>query len=67
MRNLKLEIEYEGASYCGWQVQTRNKKKKSIQSVLESALSKILQERIHLAGSGRTDAGTHALAQVANF
>lgn len=67
MRNLKLEIEYEGTNYCGWQVQTRNKKKKSIQQVIEVALSKILQERIRLIGSGRTDAGVHASGQVANF
>ncbi|MCX5711354.1 MAG: tRNA pseudouridine(38-40) synthase TruA [Candidatus Omnitrophica bacterium] len=68
MRNLKLEIEYDGTHYCGWQIQGKlNGKKKSIQAVLEDALRKILNEKIQTIVSGRTDAGVHALAQVANF
>jgi len=67
MRNLLLEIEYDGTNYCGWQVQSREKSKKSIQETLEKTLQKILQEKIKLIGSGRTDAGVHALAQIANF
>jgi len=66
MRNLKLEIEYNGRNYCGWQVQP-NTKKKSIQEVIEKVLCKILSEKIKLIVSGRTDAGVHALAQIANF
>ena len=66
MPNLKLEIEYEGTNYCGWQVQNRTSKK-SIQETIEKALRKILQEKVKLIASGRTDAGVHALAQVANF
>jgi tRNA pseudouridine38-40 synthase len=64
MRNIRLEIEYEGTHYCGWQVQ---RKTNSIQEVIEKSLKKILQEKVRLIGSGRTDAGVHALAQVANF
>ena len=68
MRNLKLEIEYDGSVYCGWQIQgSANGSKKSIQEVLEKRLRKILQEKIHTVVAGRTDAGVHALAQVANF
>jgi len=68
MRNLKLEIEYDGTAYCGWQIQGRaNSSKKSIQEVLEKKLRKILQEEIHTIVAGRTDAGVHALAQIANF
>ncbi|MCK9603664.1 MAG: tRNA pseudouridine(38-40) synthase TruA [Candidatus Omnitrophica bacterium] len=67
MRNLKLEIEYDGSNYCGWQLQRRNKKKRSIQGVLEKTLRKVLREEIKLVGSGRTDAGVHAQAQAANF
>jgi len=68
MRNLKLEIEYDGSAYCGWQVQGKaNGTKKSIQEVLEKKLRKILQEEIHTIVAGRTDAGVHALAQTANF
>ena len=68
MRNLKLEIEYDGSAYCGWQIQgSANGSKKSIQEVLEKRLRKILQEDIHTIVAGRTDAGVHALAQVANF
>ena len=66
MRNIKLTIEYEGTRYCGWQVQNRHSGK-SIQETIEKALRKILQEKIKVIGSGRTDAGVHALGQVANF
>jgi len=64
MRNIKLHIEYDGTNYSGWQVQ---KKLKTIQSTIESALRKILQEKIRLIVSGRTDTGVHAQDQVANF
>lgn len=66
MRNIRLEIEYDGRSYCGWQVQ-RREHKKSIQGAIEKALCRILGEKAHLSGSGRTDAGAHAQAQIANF
>ena len=65
MRNIKLTIEYAGTNYAGWQVQ--NKKYRTIQGMLEKALQKILQKRVKIIGSGRTDAGVHALGQVANF
>jgi len=64
MRNIKLTIEYDGTAYHGWQVQARDI---TIQEVIEKALSTMTQEKIRLAGSGRTDAGVHALGQVANF
>lgn len=67
MRNLSLEIEYDGTNYCGWQIQTRHKRKKSIQEVIEKTLHKILQERVKLIAQGRTDSGVHAKAQIANF
>jgi len=66
MRNLKLQIEYDGSNYCGWQAQ-RNSSKKSIQEVIEKTLRKIISEKVKLIASGRTDAGVHALAQIANF
>ncbi len=62
--NIKLTIEYDGTDYHGWQVQSNGK---TIQEVLEHALSEILRENVRLNGSGRTDAGVHALGQVANF
>ncbi|MDD4980890.1 MAG: tRNA pseudouridine(38-40) synthase TruA [Candidatus Omnitrophica bacterium] len=65
MRNIKLTIEYAGTKYAGWQVQGR--RHRTIQGTLEKALQKILREKIHLIGSGRTDAGVHAFGQVANF
>jgi tRNA pseudouridine38-40 synthase len=74
MRNLRLQIAYDGANYCGWQKQNRRKLlgvsrkyKDSIQGTVEKALRKILQQKIKLIGSGRTDAGVHALGQTANF
>ncbi len=67
MRNIKLIIEYDGTDFCGWQVQTRNKDKESIQSVIQDALKIILKESVRLTGSGRTDSGVHAKGQAANF
>ena len=64
MVNIKLTIEYEGTRYYGWQ---RQKSLLSIQGILEEKISQITQEKIILNGSGRTDAGVHALGQVANF
>ena len=65
MRNIRLDICYDGTRYRGWQrlANTGN----TIQSKLETALSRILGEQIEISGSGRTDSGTHALGQVANF
>ena len=65
MRNLRLDICYEGSRYRGWQrlPGTDN----TIQGKIETALSRILDEPIEIIGSGRTDAGTHARMQVANF
>ncbi len=73
MQNIRLVIEYEGTNYRGWQRQERLQatgsklQKKTIQGVLEAALSKITEEKIKVIGAGRTDAGVHALGQVANF
>jgi len=65
MRNIKLVIEYDGSSYAGWQIQQN--RQETIQQTLEQTLQKILQHKVKLIGSGRTDAGVHALGQVANF
>jgi len=70
MRNLKLEIEYDGTNYCGWQSQGNHQSRhrhKTIQETVEGSLQQILQEKIKLIASGRTDAGVHAKAQIANF
>ena len=66
MRNIRLKIAYNGANYCGWQVQ-KNRQSNTVQEIIETALRKILKEKISLIGSGRTDSGVHALCQVANF
>ena len=65
MRNVKLLIEYEGTNYSGWQAQKNTTK--TIQQILEKALKRVFHEEIKLTGAGRTDAGVHAFAQVANF
>ena len=65
MRNIRLDICYDGSRYRGWQRLTNTDN--TIQAKLERALSRILDEPIEITGSGRTDAGTHALGQVANF
>ncbi len=63
-RNIRLLLEYDGTRYHGWQ---RQNNALSIQQVLEEALARLTGEQIRLIGSGRTDAGVHALGQVANF
>ncbi len=65
MRNLRLDICYDGTRYKGWQRQSGSDN--TIQGKLEQALSRILGEPIEISGSGRTDAGVHAAGQVANF
>ena len=64
MRNIKLVIEYDGTSYCGWQVQPNGI---TIQEVMEDALARMLGERTTLHSSGRTDAGVHARGMVGCF
>ena len=64
MRNLKLTIEYDGKDFNGWQKQPT---KMNIQGTIEQAIKQITGEDVELNASGRTDAGVHALGQVANF
>ena len=59
-----MTIEYEGTNFLGWQIQ---KKGRTIQGEIQKTLEKLLKEKINLIGAGRTDAGVHALGQVANF
>ena len=65
MRNIKLTIEYDGKRYSGWQ--RLGNSEKTIQGKIESILTQMTGEPIEIIGSGRTDAGTHARGQVANF
>ncbi|NQS99499.1 MAG: tRNA pseudouridine(38-40) synthase TruA [Candidatus Omnitrophica bacterium] len=64
MRNIKVTVEYDGTNYAGWQVQNNQL---TIQAAIEKALARILQQKVRVIGSGRTDSGVHALGQVANF
>lgn len=64
VNNFKLVIEYDGTNYHGWQRQPNGP---TIQEEIETALQKMTRQSITLLGSGRTDAGVHALAQVASF
>lgn len=64
MRNLQLILSYDGADFAGWQVQPGQT---TVQGALASAIGRLSAENVLPQGSGRTDAGVHALAQVASF
>jgi tRNA pseudouridine38-40 synthase len=64
MRNLKLTVAYDGTDFAGWQIQPEAS---TVQGTLSSAIGRITGEKVLPQGSGRTDAGVHALAQVATF
>src|SRR5436190_19295418 len=64
MRNLKLILAYDGTDFSGWQVQPALT---TVQGTLASAVGRITGEKVLPQGSGRTDAGVHALAQVVTF
>ncbi|MGB2990053.1 MAG: tRNA pseudouridine(38-40) synthase TruA [Candidatus Zixiibacteriota bacterium] len=64
LRNIRLEIEYDGTEFYGWQVQP---KLRTVQGEIQERLKTILNQEVNLIGAGRTDVGVHALSQVANF
>ncbi len=64
MHNIKLTISYDGSEFHGWQIQPN---RPTIQGTLVQVAEKLTQEKITFFGAGRTDAGVHALGQVANF
>ena len=65
MRNIRMKLAYEGTRYQGWQKQESSEN--TIQGKLERLISRMCGEEIAIQGSGRTDAGVHALGQVVNF
>ena len=64
MHKYQILVEYSGDNFIGWQIQ---KKGKSVQKTIQIIISRILKEKIKIVGSGRTDAGVHALGQSAHF
>jgi tRNA pseudouridine38-40 synthase len=67
-RNIKLLIAYDGTDFSGWQKQQNSVAGvRTVQGTIETALEKLQKKKVNLTGSGRTDAGVHAAAQVANF
>ena len=64
MPRIKLEIEYDGTGFVGWQKQDNGV---SVQNLIENALLKAIGQRVNLYVAGRTDAGVHAIRQVAHF
>jgi len=64
MRVIRLTVGYDGTDFCGWQRQPGDR---TVQGELEKALTKLARKRIPVVGAGRTDAGVHALGQVASF
>ncbi len=63
-KNFRMTLEYDGTRYAGWQ---RQKHEPTIQAEIEQVLALVLRQPVTVAGSGRTDAGVHALGQVASF
>jgi tRNA pseudouridine38-40 synthase len=63
-RTLRLDLEYDGSGFVGWQSQAEGR---TVQQELQKALRRLLQQEVTPMGAGRTDAGTHAVAQVAHF
>jgi tRNA pseudouridine38-40 synthase len=64
MNRYQIIIEYNGTGFIGWQIQPKGK---SVQKLIQKKISKLLKEKIKLVGSGRTDAGVHAIEQSAHF
>lgn len=64
MTTFKLTLEYDGTNYHGWQVQPGMT---TIQGTLQEAMTRIVGKDVHVMGAGRTDAGVHALGQVASL
>ena len=64
MNRYHVLIEYVGTNFIGWQIQSKGK---SIQKLIQTKISKLLKEKIIVIGSGRTDAGVHAIEQSAHF
>ena len=64
MHRYQILIEYIGTNFVGWQIQSKGK---SIQKLIQTKLSKLLNEKISIVGSGRTDSGVHAIEQSAHF
>ena len=64
MHRYQILIEYVGTNFVGWQIQPKGK---SIQKLIQTKLSKLLNEKISIVGSGRTDSGVHAIEQSAHF
>jgi tRNA pseudouridine38-40 synthase len=69
-RNIRLVLAYDGTGFSGWQKQNKRESPgitRTVQGIVEEALEKLHKEKVVLTGSGRTDTGVHAAAQVANF
>src|SRR5262245_58275250 len=63
-RTFRLDLEYDGAGFCGWQRQASDR---TVQAVVEAALERVVGAPVPVVGAGRTDAGVHALAATASF
>lgn len=64
LKNIKLTVSYDGSAYCGW---ARQKDVPTVQQTIEESLSRVFDKEVRVCGTSRTDAGVHAIGQVANM
>ena len=64
MQRYQIKVEYDGTNFVGWQYQ---KNGLSIQEILQKAIFQFSKEKVIITGAGRTDAGVHAIGQIAHF
>ncbi|MBN2120356.1 MAG: tRNA pseudouridine(38-40) synthase TruA [Candidatus Omnitrophica bacterium] len=67
LKNICIQLQYDGANYRGWQIQPKKRRLKTVQQEVEKAIKRLFRKRVRIVSSGRTDKAVHANCQYANF